>query len=52
MDKKLEIKDEGKSRTLNYTMNSLAPAGFFPFESGGENLQELVDAVNRATGAF
>ncbi|MFB2623415.1 MULTISPECIES: hypothetical protein [Methanothermobacter] len=50
--KKLEIKDEGKSRTLNYTMNFLAPVGFFPFESGGENLQELVDAVNRATGAF
>jgi len=50
--KKLEIKYEGKARTLNYTMNFLAPVGFFPFESGGENLQELVDAVNKATGAF
>jgi len=50
--KNLEITEDGGMRTLRYTMNFLAPVGFFPFESGGENLDELVDAVNTATDTF
>lgn len=49
--KKMEIKEMG-GRTLNYTMNFPAPVGFFTFVSGGENLDELVDAVNAATNSF
>lgn len=50
--KKLEIAEEMGVRTLKYTMNFLAPVGFFPFESGGENLDELVEAVNSAIATF
>lgn len=51
--KKLEIEEHGdKGRILNYSMNFPAPAGFFNFAIGGENLDELVDAVNAATNTF
>lgn len=48
---KMEIKEMG-GRTLTYTMNFTAPVGFFTFVSGGENLDELVNAVNAAINAF
>jgi len=51
--KKMEIEDNGdKGRTLKYTMKFQAPVGFFTFVSGGENLGELVDAVNSAINPF
>lgn len=51
--KKMEIEDNGdKGRTLKYTMKFQAPVGFFTFVIGGENLGELVDAVNSAINPF
>ena len=48
---KMETREMG-GRVLNYTMKFQAPVGFFTFVSGGENLDELVDAVNAAINAF
>ena len=45
--KKMETRKMG-GRVLNYTMKFPAPVGFFTFVKGGENLDELVDAVNAA----
>jgi hypothetical protein len=51
--KEMEIEENGDNRrTLKYTMNYPAPTGFFTFVSGGENLDELVNAVNAATNTF
>jgi len=51
--KNMEIEDNGdKGRTLKYTMKFQAPVGFFTFVIGGENLGELVDAVNSAVNQF
>jgi hypothetical protein len=45
--KKMETRKMG-GRVMNYTMKFPGPVGFFTFVEGGENLDELVDAVNAA----
>lgn len=51
--KKMEIEDNGdRGRTLKYNMKFQVPVGFFTFVIGGENLGELVGAVNSAINQF
>jgi hypothetical protein len=45
--KKMETRKMG-GRVLNTTMKFPGPVGFITFVEGGENLDELVDAVNAA----